>query len=60
MCALCNRFEELGMFICETKGSVQGIFIKRGNYICQDSQKCNQNMINLEKLHAFIDHIKRS
>ncbi|WP_163102499.1 FusB/FusC family EF-G-binding protein [Peribacillus alkalitolerans] len=60
ICALCNRFEELGMFISETKGSVQGTFIKRGNYICQDSQKCNQNMINLEKLHAFIDHIKRS
>ncbi|WP_028401722.1 FusB/FusC family EF-G-binding protein [Ectobacillus panaciterrae] len=54
ICALCNRFEEIGMFISEAKGSVQGTFIKRGNHICQDSQKCNQNLITLDKLNDFI------
>ncbi|HWO94980.1 MAG TPA: FusB/FusC family EF-G-binding protein, partial [Bacillus sp. (in: firmicutes)] len=39
ICAICNAYEEVGMFLSETKGSEKGTFIKRGNYICQDSQK---------------------
>ncbi|WP_313802327.1 FusB/FusC family EF-G-binding protein [Cytobacillus sp.] len=58
ICAICNCHEELGMFIMETKGSVQGTYIKRGNYICQDSQKCNQNIKSLDKLDAFIKGMK--
>lgn len=58
ICAICNSHEELGMFIMETKGSVQGTYIKRGNYICQDSQKCNQNIKSLDKLEAFIKGMK--
>lgn len=59
ICALCNRFEEVGMFMSETKGSEKGTFIKRGNYICQDSQKCNHNLITLDKLYDFIELLKR-
>lgn len=58
ICAICNSHEELGMFIMETKGSVQGTYIKRGNYICQDSQKCNQNIKSLDKFEAFIKGMK--
>jgi hypothetical protein len=58
ICSLCSRFEEIGMFISEAKGTVQGTFIKRGNYICQDSLKCNQNITTLDKLNDFIGRLK--
>jgi hypothetical protein len=58
ICVLCNRFEEVGMFLTEIKGSVQGTYIKRGNHICHDSQKCNQNIITLDKLNDFIVRLK--
>ena len=58
ICTLCNKFGEVGMFLSETKGTVQGTFIKRGNYICQDSITCNQNITTLDKLHDFIGRIK--
>jgi Elongation factor G-binding protein, N-terminal/FBP C-terminal treble-clef zinc-finger len=57
-CMICNKFEELGMFMTKTKGKIEGTFTKRGNYICQDSQKCNENIITLEKLNDFIMLIK--
>lgn len=58
ICAICSHFEEIGMFMSETKGSVQGTFTKRGNYICNDSMKCNQNITTLDKLDDFITRIK--
>ena len=58
ICAICSRFEEVGMFLSETKGTVQGTFIKKGNYICNDSMKCNLNITTLDKLDDFISRIK--
>ena len=58
ICAICSRFGEIGMFMSETKGSVQGTFIKKGNYICNDSMQCNQNITTLDKLNDFISRIK--
>jgi hypothetical protein len=54
ICALCNGLEELGMFLSEKKGTGIDTFIKRGNYICQDSLKCNQNLTTGDKLGEFI------
>nr|WP_251025940.1 FusB/FusC family EF-G-binding protein [Bacillus sp. ISL-47] len=58
ICAICNKFEEIGMFLSETKGSQLGTYTKRGNYICQDSQKCNDNLISLEQLNDFVGWLK--
>lgn len=57
ICSLCNRFEEIGMFTSATKGATQDAYISRGNYICQDSQKCNQNIMTLDKLDEFVNLI---
>ncbi|TQR19373.1 FusB/FusC family EF-G-binding protein [Psychrobacillus vulpis] len=57
LCTLCNRFEEIGMFTSAIKGSTQDAFIKRGNYICQDSQKCNHNLVSLDNLNEFVELI---
>ncbi|GLB58712.1 FusB/FusC family EF-G-binding protein [Cytobacillus sp. NCCP-133] len=57
ICTICNKFEEIGMFLYETKGPQLGTYTKKGNYICQDSQKCNHNLISLDQLNDFIGHL---
>ncbi|MFB7140222.1 FusB/FusC family EF-G-binding protein [Gottfriedia sp. NPDC056225] len=57
-CTICNKFEDLGLFMTKTKGKIEGTFTQRGNYICKDSQKCNQNITSLDKLHDFIALVK--
>lgn len=54
ICSLCNKLEEVGLFMTQTKGTAEGTFTRKGNYICQDSQKCNQNLTSLEKLNDFL------
>ncbi|AZU62687.1 FusB/FusC family EF-G-binding protein [Neobacillus mesonae] len=54
ICAVCNKLEEVGLFLTEKKGTIQGTFTKKGNYICQNSHKCNQNLTSLEKLNDFL------
>ncbi|MEN2766905.1 FusB/FusC family EF-G-binding protein [Ornithinibacillus xuwenensis] len=58
ICAICNGYEEVGMFLAEKKGKVQGTFTKKGNYICRDSEVCNQNITSLDNLQEFVDRIK--
>ncbi|MDQ0272840.1 FusB/FusC family EF-G-binding protein [Cytobacillus purgationiresistens] len=59
ICAICNKFSTVGMFTHEVKGEASGTFIRRGNYICEDSQSCNMNISSLVKLEEFISHLKR-
>lgn len=58
VCMLCNHHSEVGLFMSETKGKAQGTFVRRGNYICQDSLKCNENLLSLSKLEDFIMLLK--
>ncbi|WP_081791977.1 FusB/FusC family EF-G-binding protein [Caldalkalibacillus mannanilyticus] len=57
ICSLCNGIEELGLFMSIVKSGKE-TYTSRGNYICRDSQKCNQNMITLDKLQQFIEVLK--
>lgn len=59
ICSICNRHSEVGMFIAKTKGSTQDQFIKRGNYICQDSGACNENTDSLERLAKFVRRLQK-
>ncbi|WP_421382751.1 FusB/FusC family EF-G-binding protein [Bacillus salacetis] len=58
VCSICNSIGDIGMFITESKAAANGTFRNRGNYICQDSQVCNQNLQSEEKLHEFIEHLQ--
>ncbi len=58
ICALCKSHEEVGMFLSKEKGKVQGTFIKRGNYICKDSERCNQNVTSIDKIYEFMERLK--
>lgn len=57
-CVLCHQFDEIGMFMAEIKGNVQGTFTNRGNHICKDSQNCNRQITSLERLNNFISLMK--
>jgi hypothetical protein len=35
-------------------------YTTKGNYICKDSQKCNHNLITLDKLNDFIVQLKKN
>lgn len=59
ICSLCNQYGDLGMFLAEKKGRIQGSMMKRGNYICSDSQICNENLMSLDKLYTFVERLKR-
>ncbi|MBO1624647.1 FusB/FusC family EF-G-binding protein [Bacillus arachidis] len=59
ICALCHGHEEVGMFLVEIKGDIPGTFVKKGNYICQDSIACNQNMKSLDRLNDFIERLRK-
>lgn len=59
ICTVCNRHSDVGMFIAKTKGSTQDQFIKRGNYICQDSGACNENTDSLERLAKFVRRLQK-
>ena len=58
ICSICSKFEETGLFLTEIKGASLGTYTKKGNYICRDSQKCNENLNSQEKLQDFIGRLK--
>lgn len=58
ICSLCNGLEEVGLFMANVKSGKE-TYTNRGNYICSDSQKCNQNIKTLDKLYQFIELVKR-
>ncbi|PFA67684.1 elongation factor G-binding protein [Bacillus sp. AFS015802] len=57
ICTICNTFGSIGFYMSESKASAQGTFIKKGNYICQDSGECNEKLRSKEKLDDFIHRI---
>lgn len=58
MCTICNMHEEVGLFMSIVKSNNEN-YTSRGNYICTDSQKCNENITSIQRLNAFIDVVKK-
>ncbi len=53
ICALCNRHSDVGLLTTTVKGNIVGTFTNHSNYICADSQACNQHVTDIEKTQAF-------
>ncbi|MEC1260407.1 FusB/FusC family EF-G-binding protein [Bacillus swezeyi] len=53
ICSICNRAEAIGLFMARVKSGKE-TYTDRGNYICYDSEKCNQNMMTLDHLNDFV------
>ncbi|MFJ7933321.1 FusB/FusC family EF-G-binding protein [Sporosarcina sp. NPDC096371] len=56
-CAICNEISNVSLFLTTTKFSGDGTYTKKGNYICHDSVRCNQQMSDLKFLTNFINII---
>ena len=54
ICPLCQQEGNVSMFLSLTKSNGDGTYTKRGNYICRDSQQCNQQLEQPENLHEFV------
>jgi hypothetical protein len=57
ICTICNTFGDVGMYVSESKKSSNGTYVKKGNYICQDSMECNGKLRDLVKLNEFIERV---
>jgi hypothetical protein len=57
ICTLCNSYEEVGLFMANIKTGRE-TNISRGNYICRDSQMCNENIVSMDKLNSFVELLK--
>ncbi|MEC3885409.1 elongation factor G-binding protein [Halobacillus litoralis] len=58
ICSLCHEHEKVGMFTATFKGENKEETISRGNYICHNSQKCNQNIQSRQPLESFIKRMQ--
>ncbi|WP_231687003.1 FusB/FusC family EF-G-binding protein [Bacillus sp. JCM 19034] len=58
ICSLCNGHEEIGLFMTTVKSGKE-TYTNRGNYICTDSQRCNENIMTLDKLTQFVANLKK-
>lgn len=53
VCSICHQIDNVSMFMATTKISGDGTYTKKGNFICKDSTKCNQQMTSLDYLYDF-------
>ncbi|QTD43220.1 FusB/FusC family EF-G-binding protein [Sporosarcina sp. Te-1] len=58
ICSICNRLTPVCMFMTKTKGESIGTYTKKGNYICQDAEDCNQHVLSLDKIEKFVENMK--
>jgi hypothetical protein len=58
LCAICHEFSNVVSFTSLVKGNAQGNYTKKGNYICADSQWCNQHLDTLIYLERFVAHVR--
>ncbi|MFP7493157.1 FusB/FusC family EF-G-binding protein [Terribacillus saccharophilus] len=60
ICAICNKLESVGLFMADSISRGQGTYVKRGNYVCRDSAKCNRNLTDINRFYSFISHLYAS
>lgn len=58
ICPICHETSEVSLFMSKVKESGDGLYTKRGNYICYDSDTCNHNIERTDELTDFIHNVK--
>ncbi|WP_079479834.1 FusB/FusC family EF-G-binding protein [Halobacillus salinus] len=58
ICSICHETEEVGLFTVSKHDKSTGETITRGNYICQDSERCNYNLKDKTSFLQFINRIR--
>ncbi|MTD40245.1 elongation factor G-binding protein [Erwinia sp. CPCC 100877] len=54
ICPICYETSEVALFMSKVKESGDGMYTKRGNYICYDSERCNHNIERRTELEDFV------
>lgn len=57
-CSICQHESDVSLFLNKTKANSDGTYTKKGDYICHDSNVCNQHLDDIEKLYNFVQKIK--
>ncbi|PAD21513.1 FusB/FusC family EF-G-binding protein [Terribacillus saccharophilus] len=57
-CTLCHNFEDVGLFVARVRSGKE-TYVNRGNYICKNSQSCNEQLTDLTRVDAFLDNLTR-
>ena len=53
ICAICNQHSDVHLFTATVKGNADA-YTAYSNYICNDINKCNENLSDYERLEAFV------
>ncbi|WP_414052491.1 FusB/FusC family EF-G-binding protein [Macrococcus animalis] len=56
-CSICQHESDVSLFLNKTKANSDGTYTKKGDYICHDSNVCNQYLDDIEKLYNFISKV---
>ena len=56
-CAICNKESNVALFMRKTRTSGDRQYTKKGDYICFDSIKCNQQLSDITQFYQFVDKI---
>lgn len=59
VCVICQKVSPVAMFLTTTKTSVDGTYTKKGNYICADSEQCNQQLHEMTHFNKFVEEMKK-
>ncbi|MFW7432692.1 FusB/FusC family EF-G-binding protein [Vagococcus carniphilus] len=59
VCSICHKVDNVAMFLTTTKSAGDGTYTKKGNYICKDSHKCNEQIENLDYLYDFYSTVSK-
>ncbi|EMX4397755.1 FusB/FusC family EF-G-binding protein [Listeria innocua] len=59
VCSICQTHSKVSLFMAKTKSSSDGVYTTNGNYICYDSDVCNEQIKAHETLDEFIEVVKK-
>lgn len=57
-CSICQHESDVALFLNKTKSNSDGTYTKKGDYICYDSNVCNQHLDDIEKLYQFVNKVQ--
>ena len=58
ICSLCNQHAKVGLLLVSKSGTQLGTYTKKGNYICENSEFCNEGLTDFSRLKGFVDNLQ--
>lgn len=57
ICSVCNQHTKVGLLLVSKSGTELGTYTKKGNYLCENSETCNEALINMDRLKEFVNNL---